>query len=318
MPLDYGVGRPVGSTMVRTEVDRDWVGSMAGRSEGLELEPLWHAPEGRVDAVDVRGGPLPAELGIRYPGDLEIELRQDRPTILGNFVSTLDGAVSLGPGEPSSGGGEISGFSDADRFMMALLRSLADVVIVGAGTVRTGGRHIWTADYLYPAHAGSFAAWRAELWLAPQPTTIIVTASGNLDGTHSGLNAQGVPVVVVTTRAGAERMAKNMFSSHVQGRAVTDEARVPVGALLDVVTSLGARVALCEGGPHLFTDLIRARLVDDLFLTLAPQIVGRDANAKRLALVEGANLSEGRGRWSSLVDVRHAGDDLFLRYRFTP
>jgi riboflavin biosynthesis pyrimidine reductase len=202
--------------------------------------------------------------------------------------------------------------------MMALLRSLADAVIVGAGTVRTGRRHIWTADYLYPALAESFAAWRSELWLAPHPTTVIVTASGNLDGTHSGLNAPGVPVVVVTTRTGAERMSTGLFSSNVQVRVAGDGDKVPVGALLDVVASLGARVALCEGGPHLFTHLIRARLVDELFLTLAPQIVGRDANAKRLALVEGANLSEGRGRWSSLVDVRHAGDDLFLRYRFAP
>ena len=72
-----------------------------------------------------------------------------------------------------------------------------------------------------------------------------------------------------------------------------DGDRVPVGSLLEIVAGLGARVALCEGGPHLFGDLIRARLVDDLFLTLAPQIVGRDANVKRLALVEGASASEG-------------------------
>jgi riboflavin biosynthesis pyrimidine reductase len=295
---------------------RRWV--LAGRSEGLALEPLWHAPEGPVDAVDVRGGDLPPELAARYQGELSIPLRQDRPTIIANFVSTLDGAVSLGPGEPSSGGGEISGFSDADRFMMALLRSMADVVIVGAGTVRTGRRHIWTADHLQPGLAGAFAAWRSELWLAPQPTTVIVTATGNLDGTHAGLNAPGVPVVVVTTKTGAERMSMNLFSSNVQVRVVADGPKVPIGDLLEVITSLGARVALCEGGPHLFTHLVRARLVDDLFLTIAPQVVGRDANAKRLALVEGAALNEGRGRWASLIDVRHAGDDMFLRYRFAP
>jgi len=291
---------------------------MAGRSEGLALEPLWHASQGAVDAVDVRGGPLPAELANRYRDDLDIPLRQDRPTIIANFVSTLDGAVALGPSEPSAGGGEISGFSDADRFMMALLRCVADVVIVGAGTVRTGRRHIWTADHLQPALSGAFAAWRSELWLAPHPTTVIVSASGNLDGTHSGLNAPGVPVVVVTTRAGAERMAMGLFSSNVRVQVAGDGDRVPVGSLLEIVAGLGARVALCEGGPHLFGDLIRARLVDDLFLTLAPQIVGRDANVKRLALVEGASVSEGRGRWSSLIDVRHAGDDVFLRYRFAP
>jgi hypothetical protein len=81
-----------------------------------------------------------AEIFGRFEGELTVELRPDRPTIVANFVSTIDGAVALGPGEPNAGGGEISGFSEADRFMMSLLRALADVVIVGAGTVRAG-RH---------------------------------------------------------------------------------------------------------------------------------------------------------------------------------
>jgi hypothetical protein len=49
---------------------------------------------------------------------------------------------------------------------------------------------------------------------------------------------------------------------------------------------------------------------------MAPQIVGRDANAHRLALVEGTSFGDRLGRWSKLLAVRRAGDDLFLRYRF--
>ena len=291
---------------------------MTGRSEGLALEPLWEAPQPPSVQVDRRGGPLPPSLAARFAGELTIDLLQDRPTIVANFVTSLDGVVALGPSEPSAGGGEISGFSDADRFMMALLRGLADVVVVGAGTVRVGHSHVWTADHVQPALAEAFAAWRSELWLTTQPTTIIVTASGNLDATHAGLNAPNVPVIVATTRAGADRLARLPFSSNVRVEAIGDETRVPAGALLELIRGTGARLALCEGGPHLFGELLRARLVEELFMTVAPQVAGRDATVHRLSLVEGTSFGEGRGRWADLASVRRAGDDLFLRYRFTP
>ena len=289
---------------------------MAGRSEGLALESLWQAPGPNADLVDVRGGQLPPPLADQFAGELAVSLRLDRPTVLANFVTSLDGVAAMGSGELGTGGGDVSGFSEADRFMMALLRSLADVVIVGAGTVRAGRRHEWTARHIQPAFAGSFAAWRTELWLAPQPTTIVVTASGNLDATHAGLNAPDVPVIVVTTKAGAERLATLPLAPNVRVEVTGDGAHVPIGTLIEVVQGTGARIALCEGGPHLFGELLRARLVDELFLTLAPQMAGRDGSAHRLSLVEGTSFGEGRGHWAGLLSVRRAGDDLFLRYQF--
>jgi riboflavin biosynthesis pyrimidine reductase len=88
--------------------------------------------------------------------------------------------------------------------------------------------------------------------------------------------------------------------------------------LLEVIRGTGARLALCEGGPHLFGDILRAHLVDELFLTMAPQVIGRDATDHRLSLVEGASFGGGLGRWATLSSIRRAGDDLFLRYRFEP
>ena len=102
---------------------------MAVRSEGLRLESLWDGPAPALDPVDVRGGPLPPALAGRFPGELTIPLQPGRPTLIANFVTSLDGIVALGPGESSAGGGEISGFSEADRYMMALLRGLADAVV---------------------------------------------------------------------------------------------------------------------------------------------------------------------------------------------
>ncbi|MGD0861151.1 MAG: dihydrofolate reductase family protein [Candidatus Limnocylindrales bacterium] len=290
---------------------------MAGRSEGLTLEPLWRAPEGAPSAgAGARGGPLPPALATRFPGELAVPLVPERPTVIANFVSSVDGVVALGPSEPAAGGGEISGFSDADRFMMALLRGLADVVVVGAGTVRVGNRHEWTARKVQPALAGVVVAWRAELRLSAQPTTIVVTASGNLDPAHPGLSAPDVPVIVATTPAGAGRLGSRPLPANITVEAVGSEDRVPAGAILELIQRTGARLALCEGGPHLFGELLRARLIDELFLTMAPQIIGRNSSARRLALVEGTNFGGGRGRWAKLLEVRHAGDDLFLRYRF--
>jgi riboflavin biosynthesis pyrimidine reductase len=96
-----------------------------------------------------------------------------------------------------------------------------------------------------------------------------------------------------------------------------DGGQVSASAVLDIVRATGARLALCEGGPHLFGDFLEARLIDELFLTLAPQVIGRDETAQRLSLVEGVSFG-GVGRWASLASVRRAGDDLFLRYRFEP
>jgi riboflavin biosynthesis pyrimidine reductase len=292
---------------------------MTSRSEGLPLEPLWQAPE-RVptDGVEARGGLLPPALAERFPGDLAVGLVSERPTVIANFVSSMDGVVALGPSEPAAGGGEISGFSESDKFMMALLRGIADVVIVGAGTVRVGSRHEWTPRRVEPSLADVFAAWREELGLSAQPTTIVVTASGNLDPAHPGLSAPDVPVIVATTPAGAARLNLRPLPANMKVEAVGSGDRVPARAILELAQRTGARLALCEGGPHLFGELLAARLVDELFLTLAPQVIGRDANVRRLALVEGTSFGEGRGRWSKLTAVRRAGDDLFLRYRFEP
>jgi riboflavin biosynthesis pyrimidine reductase len=248
---------------------------------------------------------------------LSVELRPDRPTIVANFVTSVDGIVALGPSEPSAGGGEISGFSESDRFMMALLRGLADVVVVGAGTVRAGRNHEWTPRRVAPDFVAALAELRSGLSLAPQPTTVVVTARGDIDPSHPGMSAADVPVIVATTRAGAAKLASLALPANMKVEIAGDGGQVTAASLLEIVRATGARLALCEGGPHLFGDLLAARLIDELFLTLAPQVIGRDETARRLSLVEGVSFGA-PGRWAGLASVRRAGDDLFLRYRFVP
>lgn len=286
----------------------------AGRREGLPLEPLWEA-ERAQDGGPVRGGPLPPELAARFPGQLAIELRPVWATMIANFVASVDGVVALGPDEHSTGGGEISGFSEPDRFMMSLLRGLADAVVVGAGTVRVGRNHEWTARHLQPDLAEVFARWRAEMDLAPQPTIVVVTASGDVNPSHAGLSAPDVPAIVLTTRAGAARLESARLPANLSVVEAGDGDRVEPKAITDLLESLKVRLALCEGGPHLLGELVAAGLVDELFLTVAPQLIGRTGKLGRLGLIEGIDLMA-EGTWIKPWAVRRAGEDLFLRYRF--
>ncbi|MGH2382054.1 MAG: dihydrofolate reductase family protein, partial [Candidatus Limnocylindria bacterium] len=73
----------------------------------------------------------------------------------------------------------------------------------------------------------------------------------------------------------------------------------------------------CEGGPHLFGQLLAAGCVDELFLTLAPQLAGRSAATPRLSLVEDIAFDVAFAHWGRLTDLRRAGDHLFARYHLT-
>jgi len=281
----------------------------------VQLDRLWERAPDRGKGV-MRGGGFPAELQAGYDGELVVPLRRNRPTLIANFVSTLDGVVAFDTDE-SSGGGEVSGFFDPDRFVMGLLRAMADAVLVAAGTVRAAPTHEWTARRVHPDSSPAYAQWREGLGIvAGQPTTIVATASGGLDPAHPGLSAPDVPVIVATTEAGAGRLAAAGLAPNATVEIAGSGKGVAATKLIDIAASIGARLILCEGGPHLVGDLLRAGLLDELFLTIAPQVAGRDQQVERLAFVQGLAFSVADAPWSDLVSVRRAGDHLFLRYRF--
>jgi riboflavin biosynthesis pyrimidine reductase len=259
-----------------------------------------------------RGG-LPASLAERYGSDLSIPIRLDRPTVVANFVSTLDGVVSYNVPD-AAGGGEISGFFEPDRFVMGLLRSLADVVLIGAGTLRAAPRHRWIPAHVHRASAPAFAELRTRLGLRDQPLTALVTASGDVDLDHPGLSDPGIPVLIVTSQGGADALARQSVPAHVEIASLgADE--VEASSIVDLLARRGARLVLSEGGPHLLGQLLSADLVDELFLTSAPQIAGRSREQSRLALVEGVAYDIAHAPWFNLVDLRRSGDHLFSRYR---
>lgn len=163
-----------------------------------------------------------------------------------NFVSTLDGAAYDESGKSGSLGGEV------DTRVFALLRSLADVIIVGAGTARTEGyRPVGTEEV--------DADLRTRLGLAPVPPIAVV--SRRLD-IPDALRDQ---LLITTTDAPELDALREDMDVLAFGEGVIDWP-----AVLAELASRGLTRVLCEGGPTLHGTLVAQDLVDDLCLTISP------------------------------------------------
>jgi riboflavin biosynthesis pyrimidine reductase len=284
-------------------------------NRGAPFESLFEAPQG-IGRGEVRGGTLP-EGFQRYGTNLTIPLHADRPTMIVNFVESLDGIVTFDPEHGS--GAEISGFNEPDRFVMGLLRTLADGIVVGAGTVRAAPNHVWTTAAVHRASGEAAAAWRRELGLSPQPALLVVTAAGDVPAAHPALANPEVRVLILTTAAGRDRLAGvDVGAATIRIAATDDAGHVTGAAIVDAARSMGVRLLLSEGGPHLTATLVEANLVDELFLTVAPQVLGREGRPgeRRYGLVEGVALPQDAAHWARLRSVRRSVDHLFLRYAF--
>ena len=215
--------------------------------------------------------PLPPDLAALY-GRLQFPPHPGRPYVIGNFVTTLDGVVTLNePGH--AGGGDISGFNRHDQLVMGLLRAVADAVIVGAGTLRSVPQHRWTAQYIYPAQALAYQQLRTSLGRPAQPLNVIVTAHGEVNLSLPVFQSGEVPVLLVTTTQGAERLSVQRLPPGVELQAIQSTGPLSASVILEAVNRVRqSEVILVEGGPQLLGDFLAGRLLDELFLTLAPQI----------------------------------------------
>lgn len=259
--------------------------------------------------------PMPPELAMLY-GKLQFPLHPDRPYVISNFVETLDGITSLNLPE-HSGGVDISGNNEQDRVLMGILRAAADAVIVGAGTLRAVPRHLWTAEHIFPALATAYGAFRSLLGKAGPPLTVIVSGSGIIDASLPVFNSGRTSALIVTNREGLEQTHKHPLPPAVHVEAVPHDGKIRAREVIDAVNRVGrADTVLVEGGSHLLGDFVAEDLLDELFLTLAPQIAGQPEGKPRLGLIEGKEFAPGHPLWTRLVSVKRGESHLFLRYAF--
>ncbi|HYQ40869.1 MAG TPA: dihydrofolate reductase family protein [Polyangiaceae bacterium] len=268
-------------------------------SNTLDIAPSGRALELLFDAGKPDPLSVPVALSDSYGGPL----RLPRKCVFANFVASLDGVVAL-PGDTESGQ-IISGRNAADRFVMGLLRAAADAVLLGAGTFRKSGQHLWLADRIYPAGVDAFRTMRAELGLAERPQFVLVSASGSLDVTQPALDGAWI----FTTPKGEKKLRSELPPS--ARLTVQDSDQISFVDLLGALRAAGFSRILTEGGPSLFSQLVQDRLLDQLFLTSAPALFGRFPGDHRKSLADGLDLG---GAACELVSARRHGSHLFLGY----
>jgi riboflavin biosynthesis pyrimidine reductase len=264
---------------------------------------------------------LPEDLRARYDGNLSFPpAPEERPYCIANFVSTLDGVVSFNlPGQ--SEGAQISNWNEEDRFIMGLLRASADAVVVGSGTLQAAGPHgSWLPEAVYPAAKDLYQKYRTEvLRKLEYPLVVIVTGTGGLDLTRAVFHTPRTRVLILTTEIGKGRLSQSGSEAlaSVEVKALsTAEKRISPSAILTLLRQeAGVELLLHEAGPTLFGEFLAGGVMDELFLTMAPQIAGRDAVHPRPGLVANVQFSPATAPWSKLISAKSAKDYLFLRYQ---
>lgn len=136
-------------------------------------------------------------------------------------------------------------------------------------------------------------------------------------GLMVALQSGDVPVLIVTTTQGEERIRAQQVPATVQIAGVQDTGSFSPQAIIQAVCGVCQRdVILVEGGPQLLGDFFAEGLLDELFLTLAPQVAGRDSVPVRPGFVAGKLFAPEHLLWGTLVSVKCGGSHLFLRYAF--
>jgi riboflavin biosynthesis pyrimidine reductase len=247
---------------------------------------------------------LPPELVEAYGGPLGFAPRR----LIANFVETLDGVTAI-PSRAQSHKLVAAG-SEADRFVLGLLRAVADVLVIGSGTLGGSPGSVWSPAQAFPAAAESFAEARRRLGRPPELPVAVLTGSGLIDPDHPAF-AGGA--FVLTTDGGAEALTAAL----PEGSSVVSIGPGPeldLEIAVEHLAGLGHRLILSEGGPSILGGLLAAGLVDELFVTVSPILAGRTVHGDRLSLVEHADLLPGGAPRGTLLGARREGDHLFLRY----
>jgi riboflavin-specific deaminase-like protein len=211
--------------------------------------------------------------------------RDDRPYLALNMVATVDGRAALN-------GSAVGIGSTADKHLMRELRAEADVVLHGAGTVR--------ADPLSARVPPELVAHRQQRGLSPQPLGAIITRSGNLPRQHPYYESKTVIYITSDHAVPVDAPAVEVIRVENVSAAIADLGR------------RGTRRILCEGGPTLNTALLQQGLVDEIFLTIAPKLLGGE---DPLTIVKGPSLGMIYLELRSLVEL---DGELYLKYGVLP
>lgn len=222
----------------------------------------------------------------------------DRPFVFINMAATADGKIT-------SARREYPRFASAnDRARMDRLRAAADAVLLGAGTLRAD-------DPALHVRSEPARRQRAALGKPPGLLRVLVTASGRIDAASRFFDDPDGGGSIVATVEDADREALAALAGRAElwrlGRGHVDLAE-----LLRRLRARGVERLLVEGGGELNWAFVRDGLVDELYLTVAPTLLG---GSEAPTLLEGEGFAMADRVRLALVSAERDGDELFCRYR---
>jgi riboflavin biosynthesis pyrimidine reductase len=198
-----------------------------------------------------------ASIDIADAYAIPVHVGDDRPFVRCNMISSLDGAIAVNGRSGLLGG-------PADGRVFETLRSLADVILVGAGTARAEGYG--------PVRLSDELRHRRRLrGMSAVPPIAVVTRSVDLDWSSALFREAEARTIVITTSdsdKGAMRRGEKVADFVIAG-----DARVDPRLAIDQLHRTGYHSVLLEGGPGLNADVVHAGLLDELCLTLSPRLV---------------------------------------------
>lgn len=281
----------------------------------VEIKTLYERPSAPPPSY------LTDVLRARYDGDLLLSDTRRSPTVICNFVQTVDGIVSFKlPGR--SAGGEISGHNQEDAFIMALLRACADAVIIGEDTFRNAPGHMWTAGHLYPTLADEYKNLRRQVSKPTlHPLNVIVSGRGHIDLDQPLFTHAEIQSLVLTTQRGAEHL-RHRYGATLPAPILVlpgETTLVPSDIVASLHEEYGIHLLLHEGGPSLVASFLEQAWLNELFLTVSPQVIGRGPTGERPSFSGPLGLAPEQAVWGTLLSVKCAMESghLFLRYRFS-
>lgn len=221
-----------------------------------------------------------------------VRLPSGRPAVRLNMIASVDGAAALEGRSGALGG-------PADKAVFAVLRSLADVILVGAGTVRA-------EKYGPPRLDDAARARRRALVLPEVPEIAVVTRSCHLDwDTPFFTDAERRPVVVTVEGADKDDRRK---AHEVADVLTAGDDDVDLARAVELLGERGHDNVLCEGGPGVAAQAAAAGVIDEVCLTVAPLVAGGDAHR----ILHGAALAPAERMVPA--HILEADGYLFLRY----
>jgi riboflavin biosynthesis pyrimidine reductase len=245
-----------------------------------------------------------------------------RPYVTSNFVMGLDGRVSFRELPGQAGGREVSRSAE-DLWLMNFYRAHHDAQVMGASTLRDepgpDGR-----GWSYAIKDEELRNYREKvLKLGPQ-RVLIVSGSGEVDLNFRVFQSPDVEPWIITASAGATNLRERLKKLGREGTLKV--VSVGEGSIVDIAAALralraehGIRTLLCEGGPTLYGEMLKEKLVDEEFRTISMQVLGTSAkpDLQRPTAYGNATFTPEDAPWFRMISLHYAAPyHAFLRVRY--